>query len=96
MNKKTSVKQSPISLFCSSYYLIKEYKIHEYIPPLIDNMQVYTELFFGGGTMFFNIETQSAIINDINDDIFNFFYLRDIHTKQIDENTFTNNLVLRA
>lgn len=58
----------------------KEYKnIKDIIP---NDTSVYVEPFFGGGGIYFNLEPQKAIINDINDSLMAFYsFLKEENTK---------------
>ena len=56
----------------SKYEMIKQHRIHEFIPPTNVN-QPYCELFCGSAIMFFNIQTTCAYINDSNADLTNFW-----------------------
>lgn len=45
-------------------------KFEQYIP---HNFDTYIEPFFGGGAVYFHLEPQSAIINDINEKLISFY-----------------------
>ena len=51
--------------------------LREYIPALTDHYQIYVEPFFGTGGLFFNLlqAPKSAIINDKDDLIYNFWWI---------------------
>lgn len=63
----------PITWVGGKSSAIKEHQVNEFIPPLTDNHSVYAEIFFGSGAIFWNIETRSCIINDLDNDLFNFW-----------------------
>ena len=67
------VIKSPITGFGSKYRACREWGIHEYIPPMTANHQIYVEPFVFSGIMFFNIKCRTAIINDKLDLIWNFW-----------------------
>ena len=46
---------------------------YKYIKDLIPDYDKYIEPFFGGGAIFFKLEPKKAIINDINQDLTNFY-----------------------
>ncbi|MBF1117067.1 MAG: DNA adenine methylase, partial [Solobacterium sp.] len=50
-------------------------RIADWICSFIPEHKVYLEPFFGGGAIFFNKKQKAHIetINDLNDDVFNFF-----------------------
>jgi DNA adenine methylase len=55
--------------------------IKENLPAQINR---YLEVFFGGGALFFNIEAQSSIINDINPELINVYQtIKDQHLELI-------------
>ena len=64
---------SPLTSVGSKYYAIAYNNINQYIPISTDNHFTYVELFSGSAVMFFNVQTRSAILNDLDHRIFNFF-----------------------
>lgn len=74
---------------CLSYqgsknYLIQKYRIHEFIPPT-NTDHPYCELFAGSLTMFFNIDNCiCAFLNDINDDLVNFWLQVQNHREELE------------
>ena len=60
-------------------------RIADKITPLFPKHEVYIELFFGAGGMFFNKQrARYNIVNDINDDIYNLFMiLQDANKKDL-------------
>lgn len=64
---------SPLSIAGSKYSMLKHQGLKYYIPRMTDNHYVFFDLFMGTGIMFFNVQCVSAILNDIDDEIFNFW-----------------------
>lgn len=67
------ITPSPITTFGAKFYMIQYYDLHRYIPPMTDSKNVYVELFAGSAVLFFNVQCGSAILNDLDDKIFNFW-----------------------
>lgn len=58
----------------------KRREIPYFLPYIPDNYNIYIEPFFGGGAFFWHIQPKQAVINDINQDLMNFYkILRDHH-----------------
>ncbi len=56
----------------------KSKEISKFLPYIPEHYDQYIEPFFGGGAMFFYLEPQSAIINDVNSRLMEFYHeLRD-------------------
>ncbi|NLY61743.1 MAG: DNA adenine methylase [Clostridiales bacterium] len=51
----------------------KKREIPYFLPYIPDNFKIYIEPFFGGGALFWHLRPESAIINDINEDLMNFY-----------------------
>lgn len=56
----------------------KRKEIPYFIPYIPHDFNIYIEPFFGGGALFWHIKPKQAVINDINQDLMNFYkVLRD-------------------
>ena len=51
----------------------KQRELSEIAPFVPDNYNRYVEPFFGGGALYFFLEPERAIINDLNDGLMNFY-----------------------
>ena len=71
-NVKKMIYKSCLNYMGNKYKLIKERRIHEFIPK-INHDNPYCELFCGSAVMFFNIEAPFAFLNDINKELQNFW-----------------------
>ena len=67
----------------------KSREIHKFLTYIPENYNRYIEPFLGGGTVFFYIEPENAIINDLNTRLITFYtQLRDkypLMRKQLDD-----------
>jgi DNA adenine methylase len=67
------VNHSPISGFGSKYRACKEAGLHLYLPSFTSKKQIYVEPFCSSAVMFFNSNARSAVLNDKDNNIFNFW-----------------------
>ena len=51
----------------------KSKEISHFISNMPDNYNRYIEPFFGGGALYFYLEPQNAIINDVNTKLYSFY-----------------------
>lgn len=67
--KKVSSKMKPIIKYRGG----KSKEIPQILPYIPQFTGRYIEPFFGGGALFFYLEPSNAIINDINENLINFY-----------------------
>ena len=63
---------SPLYWFGGKFNTIRTYHIHEFFPPMTDHYHVFGEFFAGGFSMFLNVPCVSAVLNDLDENIYNF------------------------
>lgn len=80
-----TIEQSYLRYTGSKSKLIQKYKLNEYFPRFqlerkkenrkIQHIRIYHELFCGSAIMFFNVKPFYAYLNDIDDNIYNFWFV---------------------
>lgn len=73
--------KSPLSGYGSKSEACRIFKLHEFFPILTDYKQIYIEPFCFTASVFWNIQCKSAILNDIEGEIMNFWEVM-LHKRQ--------------
>ncbi len=68
-----SIIRSPINGYGAKGEACRIFRFHEFVPILTDTKQIYTEPFAFTASVFWNVTCKSAVLNDINGEIMNFW-----------------------
>ena len=78
---------SLLTAYGGKQYAIEQAHINEFIPPMRTTNNVYAEIFCFGASMFYNLLSppKTAILNDIDDNVTNFWWVIKFHATEFME-----------